>query len=433
MIVTSGALGDVFGRRRVFLAGLVLFVASCVLIASPWGRGGDRGPDDPGRGGFHHPGLRDEPAVGRARAARVSCAPSPGGVRHRPPGAAVGPLVGGVLVDTTGWQGLFWIDAAIAAACIPLTVLTVAESRDPNRPRSIDIAGTVLIAVILAPLVLALSEGSDWGWFSGPTLVPPASIRGDRGVRGGGDAGSPLRWSICGCSATGFWSATTLAILIVAGAINALMFLLSLYFQDPATFGMSALDAGLATLPAAAAMIAITPLITRWRSGSGPAPPSGLGFAVAPRIRHLGIRHCRMDLRGLRSAAHRRCGGPRAGQRAGVICLDRSGDPGGSRAGLRHLQHGPLHRRIPRRRRRLHRATPPSPRPARAPANRPPTPSPRVCRAPRFCWQSQRRPDCFSRWSIGRRRPGRRARWIDPLLLPPLPLTPFPSSRRPVR
>ncbi len=85
-------------------------------------------------------------------------------------GAAVGPLVGGVLVDTTGWQGLFWIDAAIAAACIPLTVLTVAESRDPNRPRSIDIAGTVLIAVILAPLVLALSEGSDWGWFSGRTL-----------------------------------------------------------------------------------------------------------------------------------------------------------------------------------------------------------------------------------------------------------------------
>ena len=41
-------------------------------------------------------------------------------------GGALGPLVGGVLVDTTGWQGLFWIDAAIAAACIPLTLRTVA-------------------------------------------------------------------------------------------------------------------------------------------------------------------------------------------------------------------------------------------------------------------------------------------------------------------
>ena len=54
----------------------------------------------------------------------------------------------------------------------------------------------------------------------------------------------------------------TLAILIVAGTINALMYVLSLYFQDPAGFGMSALEAGLATLPAAAAMIVITPFIT---------------------------------------------------------------------------------------------------------------------------------------------------------------------------
>jgi MFS family permease len=79
-------------------------------------------------------------------------------------GAAAGPLVGGVLVELSGWQGLFWIDAAIAAACIPLTLVTVRESRDPTRSRSIDILGTVLIAVVLVPLVLALSEGTKWGW-----------------------------------------------------------------------------------------------------------------------------------------------------------------------------------------------------------------------------------------------------------------------------
>ena len=56
----------------------------------------------------------------------------------------------------------------------------------------------------------------------------------------------------------------TLAILLVAGAINALMYVLSLYFQDPAAFGLSALQAGLATLPAAAAMIAVTPLMPWW-------------------------------------------------------------------------------------------------------------------------------------------------------------------------
>jgi hypothetical protein len=54
----------------------------------------------------------------------------------------------------------------------------------------------------------------------------------------------------------------TLAILIVAGTINALMYVLSLYFQNPSAFGMSALETGFATLPAAAAMILVTPLIT---------------------------------------------------------------------------------------------------------------------------------------------------------------------------
>src|SRR5213078_1582219 len=79
-------------------------------------------------------------------------------------GAALGPLVGGALVDTTGWQGLFWIDAAIAAACVPLTFAAVPESRDATRPRSLDLAGTVLVAGCLVPLVLALSSGPDWGW-----------------------------------------------------------------------------------------------------------------------------------------------------------------------------------------------------------------------------------------------------------------------------
>ena len=70
VIVTSGALGDVLGRRKVFLAGLALFIASCVLIAlstSAAGRG--RRPDDPGRVGRDDPGLRHEPAVRRPRPA----------------------------------------------------------------------------------------------------------------------------------------------------------------------------------------------------------------------------------------------------------------------------------------------------------------------------------------------------------------------------
>src|SRR3954462_13491636 len=170
VIVTSGALGDVFGRRRMFLGGLLLFVASCVFIALSSGGGGI---------------IAGRMIQGASGATILACGmsllsvASSGAAQMRAitiwgaasaAGAAAGPLVGGVLVESTGWQGLFWIDAAIAAACVPLTLSSVEESRDPERSRSIDIAGTVLIALALGPVVLALSEGNDWGWTSPATL-----------------------------------------------------------------------------------------------------------------------------------------------------------------------------------------------------------------------------------------------------------------------
>src|SRR4051794_27897102 len=166
VIVTSGALGDVLGRRKVFLAGLGLFIASCVLIALSTGAAGVVG------------GRMIQGAAGATILAcgmsLLSVASSGRGQMKAitlwgaasAAGGALGPLVGGLLVETTGWQGLFWIDAAIAAVCIPLTLKTVKESSDPHRPRSIDLAGTVLIALALGPVILALSEGNDWGWTS---------------------------------------------------------------------------------------------------------------------------------------------------------------------------------------------------------------------------------------------------------------------------
>jgi MFS family permease len=73
----------------------------------------------------------------------------------------------------------------------------------------------------------------------------------------------------------------TLAILIVAGTINALMYVLSLYFQNPAALDMSAFEAGLATLPAAAGMIAITPLIAPLAAKIGGARAVALGFLLS--------------------------------------------------------------------------------------------------------------------------------------------------------
>jgi EmrB/QacA subfamily drug resistance transporter len=281
VIVTSGALGDVLGRRKVFLGGLLLFVASCALIALSTSAAGVVG------------GRMIQGASGATILAcgmsLLSIASSGSGQMKAitlwgaasAAGAAIGPLIGGVLVESTGWQGLFWIDAAIAAACIPLTLATVQESRDPRRSHSIDWAGTVLIALVLAPVVLALSKGNDWGWLSAATLgsFAVSIVATVLFVRVERRASAPL--VDLRLLRNRVLVGATLAILIVAGTINALMYVLSLYFQDPAGLGMNALETGLATLPAAAGMILITPAIVPLAGKIGPGRAVALGFLLA--------------------------------------------------------------------------------------------------------------------------------------------------------
>lgn len=279
-IVTWGALGDVFGRRRMFVYGLLLFVVSCVVIAlarSGWlvvvGRvlQGAAGASivasgmsllSAGTGGAAQ--MRSVTLWGAAAAA----------------GAAAGPVLGGVLNEFTGWQGLFWLDAAIAAVCVPWTLRLVGESRDPGRSRSIDLAGTALVAAILVPFVFAMTKASTWGWVSVPTL-------------------SCLVISVLAC--VGFVAAerriaaplvdlrllrnplligSTAAILIGAGAVAGLSLLISLYFQDPATLGMSSLQAGLASLPVAAVVVLVAPLVTPLAHKFGARPVIVAGFVL---------------------------------------------------------------------------------------------------------------------------------------------------------
>ncbi|WUF74817.1 MFS transporter [Streptomyces nojiriensis] len=215
VIVTSGALGDIFGRRRIFIGGLLLFVASCLLV------------------------------------------------------------------DVTGWQGLFWIDAGIAAVCVPLTLRTVPESRDPSRPRSVDLAGTALVAAVLVPFVFAVTEGADWGWLSVPTLacfvISAVAVAGfvmvEKRVRTPLIDPALLHNKIL--------VGSSVAILVVAGCINAVMYVCSLYFQNLDGLGMTPLEAGVATLPAAAGIVVTAPLITRFVDRLGARKVIAGGFGIA--------------------------------------------------------------------------------------------------------------------------------------------------------
>ena len=120
VIVTAGAMGDVFGRKRVFQLGLLLFIASCVFIAlSTTGGAVIAGRIIQGAAGATilacGLSLLTVANSGQDQLRAVSLWGAAAAV-----GAAVGPLLGGVLVDVTGWHGLFWIDAGVALVCVLL-------------------------------------------------------------------------------------------------------------------------------------------------------------------------------------------------------------------------------------------------------------------------------------------------------------------------
>ena len=114
-----------------------------------------------------------------------------------------------------------------------MTAAKVSESRDEDRPRSIDLGGSVLVALTLTPVILALSEGSDWGWTSLATLgcLALSVAAGFAFVAVEKRVAVPML--DLALLRNRVLVASTVAILIGAGTINALMYLVSLVLPGP--------------------------------------------------------------------------------------------------------------------------------------------------------------------------------------------------------
>jgi MFS family permease len=138
----------------------------------------------------------------------------------------------------------------------------------------------VLVALTLAPLILALSKGSEWGWGSLATIgcFVVSIVAGYLFVVVERRVEVPLL--DLALLRNRILVGATIAILIGAGTINGLMYLLSLYFQNPATLGFSPLQAGIATLPATVGLVVIAAFVPKLASRFGGRQVIGLGFLV---------------------------------------------------------------------------------------------------------------------------------------------------------
>ena len=168
LLLTSGSIADLLGRRLIFVIGVVLFSGAsllCGLAQSPVMLDLSRGLQGIGGAMMFATSLALLGHAYRGRDRGVAF-----GVWGAVTGAAVsiGPVVGGALTDGLSWRWIFLVNVPIGAAALAITLSKVDESRDPQGAR-LDIPGFATFSGALAALVLGLIESSQKGW--GSTLV----------------------------------------------------------------------------------------------------------------------------------------------------------------------------------------------------------------------------------------------------------------------
>src|ERR671925_1465902 len=169
LVLTAGVLADRLGRRRVFAAGLAIFTAASLLAGlatDPTFLNLARAVQGIGGAIMFAVSLAliaQEFTAGRERGMAMGIYGATIGVA-----VAIGPLVGGALTDSLGWESIFYLNVPIGLAAIAITYLKLRETRDPNATR-VDWAGVTTFSGSLFMLVLALVRGNDEGW--GSTLI----------------------------------------------------------------------------------------------------------------------------------------------------------------------------------------------------------------------------------------------------------------------
>src|SRR5206468_6645730 len=170
LLVTGGRMGDIFGRRRMFLFGVVLFAASSAAIGlAPSDALLIAGRAVQGIGAaFMMPGTlsiisNTFPPKERGRAIGTWAGVSALAL-------AIGSVVGGFLVENVSWQSIFFLNLPVAVLAVIVTLAAAPESRDETVERFVDVPGVATLSIGLAALVLALVEGNSWGWGS-PGLI----------------------------------------------------------------------------------------------------------------------------------------------------------------------------------------------------------------------------------------------------------------------
>jgi len=286
LILVGGSMGDQFGRRRMFLSGVVLFTLAsiwCGLASSSASLIAGRALQGIGAA-FLVPGslsiisaTYDAPDRGRAIGTWSGFSAIT---------AAIGPTGGGWLIEHVSWRAVFFLNVPLSAVVLVLSMRFMDESRDPSRTARIDWAGVALTIVGLGGIVFGLLE---WPPLGGRNPIVLASL----GVGACAlialpivERRSPDRMLPLDLFASRAFTLTNLLTLLLYAALNIFFFLIPMNLID--VQGYTATKAGAAMLPFPVIMF----VLSRWSGGLVTRVGSRLPLTAGPLVAALGLLLC---------------------------------------------------------------------------------------------------------------------------------------------
>jgi EmrB/QacA subfamily drug resistance transporter len=277
-VLTAGSLADRFGRRRAFVVGLALFSAAslaCALAPSAGFLIGARAVQGIGGAIMFALSLAliaQEFPSGRERGAAMGIYGATIGVA-----VAVGPLVGGALTQSLGWESVFYLNVPIGIAAMAIAATRVAESRDPHATRA-DWPGVSTFTAALFMLVFALLRGNAVGWGS-PTIV--GLLAGAVVLLGAFvliERRSPAPMLPLELFRNRAFTGVQIAAFAISASLFALFLYLTLYLQQ--FLGNSPLGAGERYLPLTLVTFVVAGLSGAWVSRVAARAQLGVGLAL---------------------------------------------------------------------------------------------------------------------------------------------------------